>query len=130
MTSGNRDRGLAQTRATRLACPGQEDGAQWNQGILPGTDYPGLAKATNPDALLVGPRTPAEFLAVSRQLHAGDGVEWVETIVIHGLSSGRARQQSNWSEASPGGGWTSRRECLQDDLGKRFSERSPLAKLR
>jgi len=59
---------------------------------FPATDYPGLAKVTNPNVFLLVPQTPAEFFAVFKRLHARNDIEWVKPIVIYGPSSGRARQ--------------------------------------
>ena len=63
-----------------------------SEAFFPATDYPGLAKVTNPNVFLVVPQTPAEFIAVFKRLQARNDVEWVEPIVIYGPSSSGAAQ--------------------------------------
>ena len=53
---------------------------------LSATLYPGLKKVTNPEVYVVNARTPAEFLAVLKRLHARHDVEWAEPTVTYGPS--------------------------------------------
>jgi hypothetical protein len=63
---------------------------QMKSGLkLPGLSsamYPGLKKITNPEVYVVSARTPAEFIAVLKRLHARDDLAWVEPTVTYGPS--------------------------------------------